>query len=95
MEPTTFQAALDVLAHGEVHPLLLATDVEPQEGLTVTVVLIDPAHGVEAGGHTSTLPVFSLRFAGEGGADDALLHRRRSETVTALAARLREVLAGG
>lgn len=61
-KPETFQAQMDVLAYGEVHPLLFATDIERRERLGVHVVLISPPDDVEAGGHASTMPVFSRYF---------------------------------
>ena len=95
MEPMPFLEALDVLAHGEVHPLLLATDVERREDLTITVVLVDPVDDVQASGHRSTMPVFSRTFAGEGGASAERLRDARQQTVTDFAVRLRQVLETG
>ncbi len=58
----TWQDRIDALAHGEVQPLLVATDVERRERLTVHVVLIDPADDVRPSGHRSHGPVLSRSF---------------------------------
>lgn len=94
-EPATFQEQVDVLAHGEVHALLFATDVERRERLGVHVVLISPADDVVPGGHSSTTPVFSRWSTADDDAPvtDDEVRRMRAETIGAFAARLREVLA--
>ena len=94
-KPETFQEQLDVLAYGEVHPLLFATDVERQDRLGVHVVLLSPPEDVEAGGHASTMPVFSRYFDLPGylPVTDDEVRQMRSETVGDFAKRLRRLLA--
>lgn len=93
-DPVTWQEQLDVLAHGEVQPLLLATDVERQERLGVHVVLLTPSDDVSADGHTSTMPVFSRWFelAGDLSPDEEQVRQMRRETVVDFAVRLRDLL---
>ena len=93
-EPRTWQEQVDVLAHGEVHPLLLATDIERQDRLGVHVVLVSPADDVDSHGHASTRPVFSRYFDVPSDAavgDDEVAQMRRA-TIADFAARLRELL---
>ena len=95
-KPGTFQNQLDVLAYGEVHPLLFATDIERQERLGVHVVLISPPDDVEAGGHTSTLPIFSRYFSlpEDVPVTDEQVRQMRKEAIVDFSLRLREVLRG-
>ena len=94
-KPETFQGQMDVLAYGEVHPLLFVTDIERRERLGVHVVLISPPDDVETGGHDSTMPVFSryfdLREDHPVTADE--VRQMRSETIGEFAQRLRRLLA--
>lgn len=92
-EPTSFQEQLDVLAHGEVQPLLFATDVVRQGDTRIDIVLIDPSDGVDARGHTSTRPIYSRQFASQAGpATDAQIREWRRETLVEFAARLSELM---
>jgi len=94
-KPETFQQQMDVLAYGEVHPLLFATDIERQERLGVHVVLISPPDHVEAGGHASTKPVFSRYFdlPEDRTVTDDEVRQMRSTTVGEFAERLLRLLA--
>lgn len=94
-KPETFQEQMDVLAYGEVHPLLFATDIERRERLGVHVVLISPPDDVETGGHASTMPVFSRYFdlRDDHSVTDGEVRRMRSETIGEFAQRLRRLLA--
>jgi len=92
--PRTLQEQIDVLAYGEVHPLLFATDIERQERLGVHVVLISPPDDVESGGHSSTRPVFSRYFdlPDESSVTDDVVRQMRAQTIGAFADRLRQLL---
>ena len=94
-KPETFQEQMDVLAHGEVHPLLFATDIERRERLGVHVVLISPPDDVEPGGHASTMPVFSRYFdlREDIPITDDEVRQMRSEIIGEFAQRLRQLLA--
>ena len=83
-----------MLSYGEVHPLLFATDIERQARLGVHVVLISPPDDVDAGGHGSTLPIFSRYFDMDPSnvVSDDEVRRMRGETIGDFAARLRELL---
>ena len=93
-KPRTFQEQMDILAHGEVHPLLFATDIERQARLSVHVVMISPPDCVDAGGHSSTLPIFSRYFDMDPSnvVSDDEVRRMRGETIGDFADRLRELL---
>ena len=93
-KPETFQEQMDVLAYGEVHPLLFATNIERQERLGVHVVLISPPDDVETGGHASTMPVFSRYFdlREDLSFTDDEVRQMRSETIGEFAQRLRQLL---
>ena len=82
-----------MLAHGDVQPLLLVTDVERREDLAVHVVLVDPTSDVGPGGHRSTLLVFSRRFASPSDREvtDDEVARMRTKTDVAVADRLRRL----
>lgn len=94
-EPETFQEQMDVLAYGEVHPLLFATDIERRERLGVHVVLISPPDDVEAGGHACTMPVFSRYFdlREDLAVTDGEVRQMRLETIGEFAQRLRRLFA--
>lgn len=93
-KPETFQEQINVLAYGEVHPLLFATDIERQERLGVHVVLISPPDDVTSGGHSSTLPIFSRYFSmpEDGPITDEQVREMRKNTILDFSLRLREVL---
>lgn len=92
--PQTWQERIDVLAHGEVQPLVFATDVERRERVTVHVVLVDPADDVGPSGHASHGPVFSVAFDEPDQPDDEQVRRMRQEAVAQFTARLRTLLSG-
>lgn len=92
--PQTWQERIDVLAHGEVQPLLFATDVERRERVTVHVVLVDPADDVGPSGHASHGPVFSLEFEAPEQPDDEQVRLMRQEAIGQFSARLRALLSG-
>lgn len=86
---------MDILAYGEVHPLLFATDIERRERVGVHVVLISPADDVHGSGHSSTMPIFSRYFTARDNmrVGDDEVRDMRAETIGAFAVRLRELLA--
>ena len=89
-ERPTFQQQLDWLNHGEVMPILLATDTSYRENFQVHVVLLDPG---EAGPHGYASLELMTRHYAEAPSSLEVERSRRNETVVAVAERLRELLA--
>jgi hypothetical protein len=91
MSGPTFQERLDWLAHGDVAPVLFATDTHYSERLTVDVMLVDPAT-VAPGGYAS-IPVFSKQFAYDAeSVEPDQVAQYRAETLVEFGHRLRSLL---
>lgn len=94
MNQPTFEDRLHWLAHGDVAPVLLVTDLHYTDALTVEVAFVDPSTVTRNG--YSSVGVFSRRFPyPEGRMDPDLAERHRAETLVAFGERLRTLLATG
>ena len=87
-ERALFQDQLDSLAHGDVLPLLLVSDVHHNEGLWVEIALVDPSSATGQG--YASMSVFRKDFPG---AKPEEAEAARVATVLAFGERLRSVLA--